>query len=51
MTDLYRDPANTLIQFAAMIYIARDKLDGKDVEPALRAARQTQRSFYYLTQP
>jgi hypothetical protein len=41
LTDLYQDPANTFIVFSSMIYIARDKLSGLDVEPKLRRARQT----------
>jgi hypothetical protein len=40
MTSLYGDPANTYIRHDSMVYIARDKLSGKDVEPALRRARQ-----------
>jgi hypothetical protein len=39
MTSLYADPANTYIQHDDMVYIARDKLSGKDVELALRSAR------------
>lgn len=40
MTDLYKDPANTFIRHDAMVYIARDKLDGNDIEGRLRYARQ-----------
>jgi hypothetical protein len=40
MTDLYRDPANTYIIYSAMIYIARNKLAGDDVESSLRYSRQ-----------
>jgi hypothetical protein len=40
MTSLYTDPANTYIGHASMIYIARDKLAGKDIEVLLRNARQ-----------
>src|SRR5205823_6846189 len=39
ITDLYRDPANTYIRLAVMIYIARDKLDGIEIEQRLRYAR------------
>ena len=48
VTDLYRDPANTYITHAAMIYIARDKLNGKDTEPLLREARLRERAYYFL---
>jgi hypothetical protein len=40
MTSLYADPANTFIAHSSMIYIARDKLGGKDIETLLRKARQ-----------
>jgi hypothetical protein len=40
ITDVYRDPANTFIRFSSIVYVARDKLDGKDVESRLRYARQ-----------
>jgi hypothetical protein len=40
MTSLYSDPANTYIAHSSMIYIARDKLAGKDIESLLRNARQ-----------
>jgi len=40
MTSLYADPANTFITHAAMAYMARDKLAGKDIEASLRSARQ-----------
>lgn len=45
MTSLYADPANTYIRFDAMVYIARDKLSGKDVEPTLRTAREKERGI------
>jgi hypothetical protein len=40
MTSLYSDPANTYIAYGSMIYIARDKLAGKNFEVLLRTARQ-----------
>ena len=40
MTSLYDDPANTYIRSNVMIYIARDKLAGKDIEPILKSARE-----------
>ncbi len=45
MTSLYADPANTFIRYDAMVYIARDKLSGKDVEPMLRRAREQDRGY------
>ena len=40
MTDLYSDPANTFVRFEVMVYIARDKLSGREVESRLRSARE-----------
>ncbi|HVO11066.1 MAG TPA: hypothetical protein VMX54_10045 [Vicinamibacteria bacterium] len=40
VTDLYRDPANAFIDTTEMVYIARDKLGGKDVQRILAAARE-----------
>ena len=45
MTSLYADPANTFVEFEDMVYIARDKLSGKDIEPALRDARRSSCAF------
>jgi hypothetical protein len=40
MTDLYRDPANACVALVDMVYIARDRLEGKDVEKSLGDARR-----------
>ena len=40
MDDLYKDPANTYIQFSSMCEIACQKLKGEDIEPLLRKARK-----------
>ena len=40
ISDLYKDPANSFITVNAMIYIARDKLDGKTIDERLRYSRQ-----------
>jgi hypothetical protein len=40
ITSLYADPANTFVTHAAMVYMARDKLAGKEIEASLRNARQ-----------
>ena len=45
MTSLYSDPANTYISFDAMVYIARDKLSGKDIEPMLKISRHRDRGY------
>jgi len=45
MTDLYKDPANTFVRTGAMVYIARDKLSGKDVEAMLRYSREHDYAF------
>lgn len=45
MTNLYRDPANTFINYGAMVYMSRDKLNGVDIENALREARRSKRGF------
>jgi hypothetical protein len=39
MTSLYSDPANTYIPYDSMVYIARDKLSGKDIEQTVRNRR------------
>jgi hypothetical protein len=39
MTDLYRDPANHNIPAARLIWIAHDKIAGRDVTRALERAR------------
>lgn len=40
MTSFYADPANTYIRYDSMVYIARDKVGGKEIEPRLRLARR-----------
>lgn len=45
MTSLYSDPANTYITFDSMVYIARDKLAGQDIESRLREARKSDCGF------
>lgn len=45
MTNLYSDPSNTYIRYDSMVYLARDKLSGKNIEPALRVAREKDRGF------
>lgn len=40
MNNLYKDPANTYIQFSSMCQIAYQKLKGEDIEPLLRETRK-----------
>ncbi len=40
MTALYADPANQRIEWSYMLTIAGQKLEGLDVEPLLRSARE-----------
>ena len=47
ISSFYSDPANTFILRSALIDIARAKLDGKDVEPLLRAARVEKRTYIF----
>lgn len=50
MTDLYSDPANAYIALIDMVFIARDKLEGKDVERALDNARKRALETHRLRQ-
>src|SRR5882672_5092347 len=45
VTDLYKDSANTFIRTGSLILIARDKLNGQDIEARLRNARANDRAF------
>jgi len=40
MDDLYKEPANTYIQFESICEIACQKLKGEDIEPLLREERK-----------
>ena len=46
MTKLYADPANTYISYGAMAYIARDKLNGENIEDHLRYSRRKDRGYH-----
>lgn len=46
MTNLYADPANTYIAWDRMLYLARDKLMGKDISQALIDARKDAQKQY-----
>jgi hypothetical protein len=45
MTSIYSDPANTYIRYDSVLYLSRDKLNGKDIEPMLLRAREQDRGF------
>jgi hypothetical protein len=47
MKSLYSDPANTYIRYNSMVYIARDKLGGKDIDKTLRDARKNDHGFVH----
>jgi hypothetical protein len=40
MTDLYRDPANAYIYWNGMMYLARDKIEGKNIASKLMEHRK-----------
>ena len=41
ITDLYKDPANAYIQSLKMFFIARDKIEGKDISMEIMEARKS----------
>ena len=50
MTNLYTDPANALVAWVDMAHIARDKLEGKEIDTNLRAARKRALDTFELNQ-
>lgn len=40
VTNLYKAPANTFVPFHRMVYVARDKLNGENIDEALRKERK-----------
>ena len=48
MTSLYEDPANTYIRWEKIVYLARDKLMGKDISQSLIKARKDAHEEYEL---
>ena len=40
ITDLYKDPANAFIGSLGMFFIARDKIEGKDITKGIMEARK-----------
>lgn len=41
MTDLYKDPANAFISTLNIFFLARDKIEGKDIARGLMEARKS----------
>ncbi|MBI4455432.1 MAG: hypothetical protein HY644_05980 [Acidobacteria bacterium] len=41
MTDLYKDPANAFVSTLNMFFLARDKIEGKDIAKGLMEARKS----------
>ncbi len=50
MTELYSDPANVYVVLIDMVFISRDKLEGKNVETALQDARKRALTQHRLNQ-
>jgi hypothetical protein len=46
VTSLYEDPANSFIAPEEMLYIARDKLRGEDIDNKLTIMRKNAERFY-----
>jgi hypothetical protein len=40
ITDLYKDPSNAFISTSEMFFLARDRIEGKDVSGAIMEARK-----------
>ena len=47
-SDLYKDPANAFISTLDMFFLARDKIEGKDVEIGLMEARKKAMDIHQL---
>ena len=48
ITDLYKDPANSFITTLDMFFLARDKIEGKDIGKGLMEARKKAMDNYQL---
>lgn len=48
ITDLYRDPANAFISSLDMFFLARDKIEGKDITKGLMEARKKAMENYRI---
>jgi hypothetical protein len=50
ITDLYKDPANSFITTLDMFFLARDKIEGKDIGKGLIEARKKAIDTYQLNE-
>ena len=50
ITDLYKDPANGFINTLNMFFLARDKIEGKDIEKGLMEARKKTMDTHQLNE-
>lgn len=50
MTDLYNDPANAFIASLDMFFLARDKIEGKDIRKGLMEARKKAMDVHQLNE-
>jgi hypothetical protein len=50
MTDLYKDPANSFIHKVDMFFLARDKIEGKDIGKGLMEARKKAMEIHQLNE-
>ena len=50
MTDLYKDPANGFINKVDMFFLARDKIEGKDIGKGLIKARKKAMEIHQLSE-
>jgi len=50
MSDLYKDPANAFIHHIDMFFIARDKIEGKDVATDIIEARKAAMDSFKLNE-
>jgi hypothetical protein len=48
ITDLYKDPANAVISTLDMFFLARDKIEGKDIRIGLAEARKKAMDMHQL---
>lgn len=49
-TELYGDPANSFIPFSRMIFLARNKIRGDDIDESIREERKRSNENYLLLQ-
>jgi len=50
ITDLYKDPANAFISTLDMFFLARDKIEGKDIAKGIMDARKRAMDIHKLNE-